>query len=359
MIKLSKPLFQDEEISSVVKILKSGNLAQGKKVKEFEEKFAEYTGVKYAAATCNGTTALYCALLSGGVGKGGEVITTPFTFIATVNSILMANAKPVFVDIDEKTFNINIKLIEDVITPKTKAIVPIHLFGHACEMDMINDIAEKYNLIVIEDACQAHGAEFKDKKVGSFGDIGCFSFYPTKNITTGEGGIITTNNKELMIKIKELRNHGSLIRDKYDKLGYNFRMTNINAAIGVEQLKRLEEFNERRIKNATYLTNKLNSIHGIITPHIEKNRRHVFNQYTVRVTSDFGLSRDELMRRLKENGIESKVYYPIPVHKQGLYRKQSYSLPITEKVTEEVLSLPVHPKLSISDLNKITEVIKQ
>tara|TARA_Y100000310_G_scaffold274049_1_gene289817 strand:- start:1674 stop:2759 length:1086 start_codon:yes stop_codon:yes gene_type:complete len=358
MIKLAEPFICEEEIDAVVGVLKSRNICQGEKVKEFEKRFAEHVGVKHAMAVSNGTAALYCALAAAGIKKGDEVITTPLTFIATANSVLMANAKPVFVDVDERMFNVNGKLIEEAVTDKTKAIMPVHLFGQSCEMDVINEIAERHNLTVIEDACQAHGAEFNGKRVGSFGKMGCFSFYATKNITTGEGGMITTDNEEMMIKVREFREHGSLVRDNYDKLGYNFRMTDINAAIGIEQLKRLDGFNERRIENAAYLSERLKNVKGLILPVVGNGRRHIFNQYTVRVGSEFGLSRDELMKVLRENEIGCNVYYPVPLHKQKLYDKKC-SLPVAEKAAGEVLSVPVHPGVSKSDLDKIAEVIKQ
>jgi dTDP-4-amino-4,6-dideoxygalactose transaminase len=358
MIKLAEPFICEEEINAVVDVLKSRNVCQGEKVKEFEERFAEHAGVKHAMAVSNGTAALYCALVAAGVKQGDEVITTPFTFIATANSVLMANAKPVFVDVDERMFNVNAGLIEEAVTDKTKAIMPVHLFGQSCEMDVINEIAERHGLVVIEDACQAHGAEFNGKRVGSFGKIGCFSFYATKNITTGEGGMVTTDSDEIMVKVKEFREHGSLVRDSYDKLGYNFRMTDINAAIGIEQLKRLDGFNEKRIGNAAYLSEGLKDVKGLVLPVIGDGRRHIFNQYTLRVGSEFGLPRDELMKVLRENEIGYNVYYPVPLHKQKLYNK-GCSLPVAEKAAEEVLSIPVHPGLSKPDLDKVVEVIRQ
>ncbi len=237
-VNIAQPQIGKEEIKAVTEVLKSGMLAQGPKVAEFEEKFAKFIGVKCAIATTSGTTALHVALLSAGIGPGDEVITTPLTFIATANAILYTGARPVFVDIDEATYNINPDLIEKVITEKTKAIMPVHLYGQSANMTKIMAVARKHKLTVIEDACQAHGARWKEKKVGSFG-IGAFSFYPTKNMTTGEGGMITTDSKEIYEKACLIRAHGSKVKYYHDILGYNFRLTDIGAAIGIEQLKKL------------------------------------------------------------------------------------------------------------------------
>ncbi len=266
MIPIAKPIIADDEIDEVVKVLRSGFIAQGPKVAEFEEKFAEYIGVKHAVAVSSGTTALHLALLAAGIGPNDEVITTPFTFAATGNSVLHVGAKPVFIDIDNKTYNLNPENIENVITDKTKAVMPVHLYGQPAEMDSIKQIAEDHDLIVIEDAAQAHGAVYKGKKAGSLGDMGCFSFYPTKNMTTSEGGIITTENEEMAEKARVLRSHGESERYTHVVLGYNFRMTDIAAAIGIVQLKKLDKFNEKRIENAKYLTERIDKINGIDCP---------------------------------------------------------------------------------------------
>lgn len=250
MIPIAKPNIGEEEKNAVMEVLESGMLAQGLKVKEFEERFAKYIGTKYAVATSNGTTALHIALLSSGIKKGDEVITTPFSFIASATSILFCNAVPVFADIKTKTFNINPNKIEKAITKKTKAIMVVHLYGQSSEMDRIKEIANKKKLSLIEDACQAHGAENNGKRVGSIGDIGCFSFYPTKNMTTGEGGMITTNDHVIAEKVRLLRDHGQKERYEHVIVGYNYRMTNIAAAIGIEQLQKLEQFNKKRRENA-------------------------------------------------------------------------------------------------------------
>ena len=299
-------------------------------------------------------------MLASGVERGDEVITTPFSFIASANSILYCGAIPVFVDVDANTNNINPSLVTEKITSKTKAILVVHLYGQPCDMKEIVKICHEYGLVLIEDACQAHGAEYDGKKVGSFG-IGCFSFYPTKNMTTGEGGIITTDNKVIAHNASMIRNHGQKAKYLHSVLGFNYRMTDIAAALGICQLKKLDEFNEKRIHNAMYLIKEIREIHGLITPVIAPNRKHVFHQFTVRVTIDYKLSRGELCQKLAENGIGSAVHYPIPIHKQPYYAKLGYDsdcLPVAERAAEEVLSLPVHPDLRESDLEIIVEGLR-
>ncbi len=359
MIAISSPFIGDEEIKAVEEVLRSGNLAQGRKVAEFEEAYAAYVGTKYAVAVSSGTTALHLSLLAHGIGEGDEVITTPFSFIATANAILFAGAKPVFADIDEKSFNLDPEKIEEKITSKTKALIPVHLYGQPCDMDRIMEIARKYSLVVIEDACQAHGAEYKGKKAGSFG-TGCFSFYPTKNMTTGEGGMITTDYPVIAARARMLRNHGQKERYLHEVLGYNFRMTDIAAAIGLCQLKKLDHFNEQRRKNAEMLNQGLKDIKGIRTPCVSPAVKHVFHQYTIRVTGDFAISRDALREKLIKEGIAAEIYYPLPIHHQPLYRRLGYNdhLPQTEKAAQEVLSLPVHPALG-EEIFKILSVVRR
>ncbi|MCW7075658.1 MAG: DegT/DnrJ/EryC1/StrS family aminotransferase [Candidatus Methanospirare jalkutatii] len=379
MIRISAPFLGGEEISAVERVLRSGRLSQGSCVEAFESAFADFIGVEHAIAVSSGTAALHIALLAAGIGKGDEVITTPFTFIATANAILFVGARPVFVDVREDDFNIDVKKVKDAITERTKAIIPVHLYGQPCDMKAIVDLAEDHNLHVIEDACQAHGAEFAGKKVGSFGTAGCFSFYPTKNMTTGEGGMLTTNSKEIAKKARMLRNHGSSARYMHEILGFNMRMTDISAAIGIEQLKKLPYFTKRRRENAEYLTERLKGIRGIVTPVVKERRTHVFNQYTIRVVGDEeadgadgangdkgnrgkeGVNRDDLARMLTEKGVEVGIYYPTPVHKQPLYRKLGYdcSLDVSERLSAEVLSLPVHPGVGKENLDYIVDIIKR
>lgn len=358
MIPIAKPIIEEDEIEEVVAVLKTGMIAQGPKVAEFEEKFADYIGVDYAVAVNSGTAALHVALLSAGIGPGDEVITTPFTFAATGNSVLYTGARPVFVDICPDTFNINPELIEEAISDKTKAILPVQLYGQSADMNSINKIAKAHDLIVIEDAAQAHGAELDGKRVGSLGDMGCFSFYPTKNMTTGEGGIITTNSDRLADSCRVYRAHGSHSKYSHTELGYNFRMTDIGAAIGVAQLRKIEDFNRRRNSNAEYLTEAIKDIGGIQAPFKADNARHVYHQYTIRVD---GSSRDDFVGFLNDNGIGTGVHYPIPLYNQDLYKKLGYDMVCEEadKAAASVISLPVHPSLTDSDLDEIIKVLKQ
>ncbi|HCR72780.1 MAG TPA: aminotransferase DegT [Anaerolineae bacterium] len=355
MIHMAKPQIGEEEKQAVLEVLDSGIIAQGPRTKAFEDAFATMSGVKFAIATSSGTTALHLAMLVHGIGEGDEVITSAFTFIASANSVLFTGAKPVFVDIDPKTFNLDPSKIEAAITKKTKAILPVHLYGLACDMEPIVKIAEKYGLIVIEDACQSHGAEYKGKKVGSFG-TGTFSLYPTKNMTSAEGGMITTKDSSIDEKCRILRQHGMRVRYYHDELGYNFRMTDIHAAVGLAQLKKLEKFNAQRQANAEFLSNNLK---GVKVPFVPKEQTHVFHQYTVRVPSG---KRDVLRTYLNEKGIGSEVYYPVPIHKQNFYVQQlgyNDNLPETELAATEVLSLPVHPALSTSDLETIVSGVNE
>ncbi len=355
MIYMAKPQIGDEEKQAVMEVLDSGIIAQGPRTKSFEEGFAQMCGTKHAVATSSGTTALHVALLAHGIGNGDEVITSAFTFIASANSILYAGAKPVFVDIDPRTFNLDVSQIESAITPRTKAILPVHLYGLACDMDPILGLAEKHGLAVIEDACQSHGAEYKGKKVGSFG-TGTFSLYPTKNMTSGEGGMITTNDPAIDEKSRVIRQHGMRVRYYHDELGFNFRMTDVHAAIGLAQLHKLEQFNAKRQANAKFLSE---SLKGVVTPSVPEGQTHVFHQYTIRVPDG---KRDALRSHLQEKGVGSEVYYPVPIHKQTFYVKDlgyDQTLPETEKSAMEVLSLPVHAGLTPSDLETIVAAVNE
>ena len=355
MINIAKPQLGEEEKRAVMEVLDSGMIAQGPRVKSFEEAFAVMCGVKHAIATTSGTTALHVALLAAGIEKGDEVITSPFTFIASANSVLYTGARPVFIDIDPATFNLNPQLIEAAITAKTKAILPVHLFGLSCDMDPIMAIAREHGLVVIEDACQSHGAVYKGKRVGSFG-VGAFSFYPTKNMTSAEGGMITTDDDGIDEKCRVIRQHGMRRRYYHDELGYNFRMTDIHAAIGLEQLKKLEAKNGQRRANASFLSAHLK---GVIVPTIPAGYEHVFHQYTVRVPDG---KRDALRTYLQENGVGSEVYYPVPVHQQSFYMGElgyKGSFPEAERAASEVLSLPVHPALSQADLETIVSKVNE
>lgn len=353
MIPIARPYIGDDEKNAVMEVMTSGHVAQGPKVKEFEAKFAELSGAEYGIATTSGTSALHVALLANDIGPGDEVITSPFSFIASANCALFVGAKPVFVDIEPDFFTIDPKKIREKITPRTRAIEPVHLYGQACDMDAIIEIAEEYNLVIIEDACQAHGAKFNGKPVGSFGTA-CFSFYPTKNITTGEGGMITTNDADVAEKARLLRDHGSPVRYQHETLGYNLRMNDMQAAIGLTQLPKLAEWNKKRQDNAAFLTGGLSKLDGVVTPAVRENAEHVFHQYTIRIQN-----RDDATEKLREQGVGFGIHYPQPIHKQPYYQKLGYQdvLPESETASREVLSLPVHPSLSQSDLEKIVEVV--
>lgn len=353
MVPISRPLIGEEEKNAVMDVLNSGMLAQGKRTVELEEAFAEICGVHHAVATSSGTTALHVALLANGIGAGDEVITSSFSFIATANSILYTGARPVFVDIDPETFNLDPSRIEEAITPRTKAIMPVHIFGQPCDMDAIMEIADRRGLLVIEDACQAHGAEYKGARVGSFG-TGTFSLYPTKNITSGEGGIITTDDPEIAETCRVIRQHGMRERYYHTELGFNFRMTDLHAAIGIEQSKKLEAFNAARIANAKFYDATLE---GVCTPKADKHVRHVYHQYTIRVAPE---ERDNMIAHLTENGIGCGVYYPVPIHQQTYYTQDlgfGVSLPNTEAASLEVISLPVHPSLSEQERAQVVEAV--
>lgn len=356
MIPISKPYIGDAEKQAVLEVLESGMLVQGPKAAKLEEKFAAVCQTQYAIATTSGTTALHVALLAHEIGPGDEVITTPFTFVASVNSILYVGAKPVFVDVEADTFNINPALIEAAITPKTKAILPVHLYGYPCNMEALMAIAQKHGLIIIEDACQAAGAKFQDKPVGSFG-TGCFSLYATKNIMAGEGGMITTSDERIAQRCRMIRNHGMQRRYYHDMLGYNFRTSDLHAAIGLVQIDRLVEFTEKRKANAAYLNAHLTSVK---TPQVCSGYEHVWHQYTIRL--DGGRDRDAAVKALNDAGIGTGIFYPVPAYRQSHLAAGGYGdlcLPVTEQLVKEVISLPVHPQLSQVDLETIVEGVNK
>jgi len=360
-IPIAKPVLGKKELEAVKEVFESGMLVQGKKVKLFEEKFAEYIGVEHAIAVTNGTVALDVALKSLNLGPGDEVITPAFSFIASSNCILFQNAKPVFGDIDPRTFNIDPSDVAEKITTKTKAIIPVHLFGQPANMDALREIAEDNGILFVEDAAQAHGAEYKGQKAGSLGDMGCFSFYATKNMTVGEGGMITTNDQKLARKARLLRNHGQAQKYHHDTLGHNYRMNEYCAAIGLVQLKKLDEFNAKRIKNAKLLSNGICKLHGLTVPYVKKDVKHIFHQYVVRVEENYPRDRDELADYLTKKGVEVAVHYPIPIYRQPLYRRLGYGgikCPNTEEACRRVLSLPVHPLVNLDDNEYILAVLK-
>lgn len=355
MILVAKPQIDEAEIEAVSEVLRSGMIAQGQRVADFEQAFAEYNGVDHAVAVNSGTAALHAALLAHGIGKGDEVITSPFSFVATANSVLFTGATPVFADIEPEAFSLDPDLVAEKITPRTKAIMPVHLYGHPADMDAMRDLAEDKRLLLIEDACQSHGATFRGKKVGSFG-TGAFSFYPTKNMTTSEGGMLTTNSREVAEKSRMIRAHGSAQRYLHEMLGFNLRMTDICAAIGLVQLQKLDGYTTKRQQNAGKLTRGLKDAGNIVCPAVKEGCSHVFHQYTIRTEK-----RDDLAAYLNSRGIGTGIHYPIPIHRQPYYQELGYtdSMPISEKASREVLSLPVHPQLAEGDLDLIINTIKE
>jgi|AntRauTorckE6833_2_1112554.scaffolds.fasta_scaffold00122_23 dTDP-4-amino-4,6-dideoxygalactose transaminase len=358
MIPIANPIITDEEKELVNEVMDSGMLIMGKYVKEFEEKFANYSGTKHGIATSSGTTALDVAIKSLNIKQGDKVITTPFTFIASSNSILYSKADPIFADVKEDTFNIDPDSVRELLKehPDTKALMIVHLFGLSCDMDEIMEIVNKHNLLLIEDSAQAHGATYKGRKVGSFGDVSAFSFYATKNMTTSEGGIVLTDDDEIMERARLLLNHGSPKKYHHDILGYNYRMTNISAAIGLVQFKKLDQFNKQRQENARRLTEGLNDLTWLQTPVVPDDRGHVFHQYTVKVDD-----REEFLKYLQEKEIGYGIHYPMPAYEQKLYKDLGYkdtSCPVSEKICDQVVSLPVHPALSDEDIDYIIDTLR-
>jgi dTDP-4-amino-4,6-dideoxygalactose transaminase len=341
--------------AAVSRVLASGQFILGSEVAAFEEEFADYCGAQYAIGVNSGTSALHLALLAAGIGPGHEVITTPFTFYATVAAIGYVGATPVFVDIDPVTFNIDARRIESAVTERTRAILPVHLYGQPADMDPILAVARRHNLIVIEDAAQAHGAEYKERRVGSIGDIGCFSFYPTKNLgAAGEGGMLTTNNPEFARTLSSLRNWGEEHRYHPVLKGYNYRLPAIQAAILRVKLKRLEEWTEARRSLAAEYDRWLGDA-NTSTPVSRPDARHVYCLYTIRAGD-----RDALQRGLREAGIESAVHYPLPIHLMPAYSDARYkagSFPVAEASAGTVLSLPLHPHLQKSEVAQVAREV--
>ncbi|MCS7244015.1 MAG: DegT/DnrJ/EryC1/StrS family aminotransferase [Candidatus Calescibacterium sp.] len=355
-------LLKNEIGQEIMKVLESGKFIMDTNVREFENLICQYFGVKHSVSVNSGTDALVISLRASGIKPGDEVITTPFTFFATVEAIGIIGATPVFVDIDEETFNINPDLIESKITEKTKAILPVHLFGLPCNMQKIMDIAKKYGLIVIEDNAQSFGAEVKIngefKKAGSIGDAGAFSFFPTKNLGAyGDGGIIITNNSKIFDVASMLKNHGSKVKYYNEILGYNSRLDEIQAAILKTKLKYVDKFNASRIEIANRYSQLLQDFpNHIKVPKFDSGiYKHVFHQYSIRVLD--GL-RDEFREFLKNNGIDTFVYYPYPIHQLPLYKHLDLKLPVTEKISKEIVSLPMYHLMDLENVDYIVEKIK-
>jgi UDP-2-acetamido-2-deoxy-ribo-hexuluronate aminotransferase len=357
MVDLKKQFqgIKEEVLDIVIEILESSQYILGQKVSEFERKVANYHSVREAIGVASGTDALHLSIDALGIGEGDEVITTPFTFIATAEAILYVGATPVFVDIEPDTLNIDVSQIEANITKKTKAILPVHLFGHPADMINILDIAKKYRLKIIEDCAQSFGAEVNGKKAGSLGDAGCFSFYPSKNLGGyGDGGMVILNDSGVADTIRELRNHGSKGSYRHKRVGFNSRLDEIQAGILLVKLLHLDKYNIKRRQNAALYNNLLSD--KVRCPVEKQGAYHVFHQYTI-----ISNKRDEIHQRLKENGISSVVYYPVPLHLQEALKFLGYQkgdFPVAEKAAKEVLSLPMYPELEESTISEIAEIIK-
>jgi len=379
MIKVSEPCVGKEEVEAVTKVLLSGRYVSGPKVEEFEKEFARYLGVNYASAVNSGTAALHISLATIGVGPGDEVIVPSMTFFSTVTSVIHQNAVPIFADIDD-TFCIDVDSVEKNISENTKAIIPVHLFGHPCNMRDLCKLSNDYSIPLIEDCAQAHGAEYNGKKVGGFGKTGCFSFYATKNMTTGEGGMIVTDDSKVNKISKQIRNHGMIDRDTHFCLGYNYRMSEINAAIGIVQLKKLDILNQIRIKNSEYLLKNLKKIRWIKIPKIRDNIKHAYFWCPIIIDEkELGMTTKELVIALRQRGLEVRHRYRSPLYKQEMlinknaypkkcpfncpfYNKKvdynSLYMPKAESLAGRVIGLPNHPKLSKEDLDNIIEIME-
>lgn len=342
---------------AIQRVVNTSGFTLSEDVELFEKEFALYCGGQFGIGVSSGTDALHLALLACGIGPDDEVITVPNTFIATTEAISMCGAKPVFVDIDEKTYNIDVTQIEAKITDKTKAIIPVHLYGQPAEMDTINRIAKKYELVVIEDACQAHGAMYKWGRVGSFGDAACFSFYPSKNLGTfGDGGIVVTDDELIAKRIRLLRNHGQIKKNTHLVEGFCNRLDGLQAAILRVKLKYLDFWNERRIINARVYQQTLKGT-GVVTPTVNPDVKHVYHLYVIRAKE-----RDKLQKKLSSSGISTGIHYPIPLHLQPAYSKLGYQtgdFPVAERVAKEIVSLPMFPELKRDEIEEIGSEIRK
>ena len=339
--------------TAIARVVSSSRFIGGPEVQRFETDFAAYCECRYAVGVASGTAAIELTLRALDIGPGDEIITTPFTFFATAEAIIQTGATVVFADIDPITYNLDPMAVQRAVTPRTRALLPVHLYGRPADLDGLRAVADNHQLVVIEDAAQAHGATNQGRPAGSFG-TGAFSLYATKNMTTAEGGMVTTDNPEIAERVKLLRAHGMKVRYYHDMLGFNFRMTDIHAALGLAQLRKLPMFNERRRQNAEFLNQHLKRV---VTPQTPEGYGHVWHQYTIRLTDG---DRDAAVKKLTEAGVGSGIFYPVPVYRQKVYTDLGYnqSLPVTEAVTKQVISLPVHPKLSSADLETIIAAVE-
>lgn len=355
-LKSEYKLLSKQIETEISKVFSSGDYILGESVSIFEKSFAKYCGTKYAVATSSGTDALKLALLATGVSEVDEVITVSNSFIATSFAIHEIGATPIWIDIEPNSFNMDPEKIISAISEKTKAVLPVHLYGHCAKMDQILKIAREKGLLVIEDACQAHGSAYREKKAGSFGDAAAFSFYPSKNLGCyGDGGAVTTDNPIVYEKLIMLRNYGQSSKNQHDIFGYNCRLDSIQAAVLNVKLKHLEQWNQRRRKLASIYDELLSDNEYILTPPVAEASNSVYHQYVLQVPSD---SRDNLMKHLKKHGISSAIHYPTPIHKQIVFKSFPHlPLPITEKLTSEILSLPIHPYLKDEDIQYVSKII--
>ncbi len=362
-IPMSAPDLDENDYQAVLEVLKSGRLALGPKAEEFEKLMAEYIGVKNSIAVSSGTAGLHILVRALGIGEGDEVLVPSFTFCASVNVILYERAKPIFVDIEPETYNIDPEDLERKITKKTKAIMVVDVFGHPAEWDEILRIAEKYNLKVIDDSCEALGAEYKGRKIGQFGDCACFAFYPNKQITTGEGGIIVTNNDEIAKMARSLRNQGREDMGAWlyhERLGYNYRMDEMSAALGVSQLKKIESFLQKREKVANMYTEKLKNYSWVKTPVVKPYVRMSWFVYVI--TLEEGLDRDKVIEEMEKRGVPARGYFS-PIHLQPYIKKmlgtKEGDLPITENISKRTLALPFHNNLKEEEIEKVVSVLRE
>jgi perosamine synthetase len=361
MIPIARPIFGEEEFQAVRDVLASGILAQGPTVRAFEEAFAREVGRKHGIAVANGSVALHVALLAYGIASGHEVLLPPLTFFASASTVMMCGAKPVFVDVDRSSYNIDPTRVESAITDKTKAIMAVHLYGQTAEMDPILEAARDRGISVIEDAAQGHGAEYHGKKAGNLGDTACFSFYPTKNMTTGEGGMIVTDDREVSERCRLLRDHGQVAKYEHAVLGYNYRMTEIAAAIGLVQLRKLEGWVKRRRANAAALTKGLAGIEGLVPPAEGNWMVHSYYQYVVRREDPFPHSRDDIVRILTDQGIGCRPSYPKPLYRQKALQDLRIRgrCPVAEDVIPRLFELPVHPGVGPADVDRIVDAAER
>jgi perosamine synthetase len=350
MIPAAQPIIGDDERAAVDRVLLSGMLAQGPEVKAFEDEFSPFVDNRHCIAVNSGTSALHMAFVAAGIRAGDEVIVPSFSFAATANAVRLTGATPVFADIETDHFNLDPAAVEAAITPRTRAIMPVHLYGHPAAMTKLQAICQRHNLLLFEDAAQAHLSSLHGIKVGAFGVAGSFSFYPTKNMTSGEGGMVTTGCDHIARQVRLLRNQGMERRYENEVIGFNTRMTDLHAAIGRVQLQKLTKWTKQRQANAAFLSSHLS---GVVTPPVAEGAVHVYHQYTVRVVDD---NRDAFAEQLTKKGVGSGVYYPTPIHRLPSFGL-NLDLPVTEQVATQCLSLPVHPSLSQGDLETIVEAV--